>query len=82
MIAPLVDLSVHHAPKGRSDRTARGFVKALRFFADTFLAERYGHRAVVLMVCADEAHHRDVNHGFIAPCPPHVELLPAWKAAA
>lgn len=40
-------------------------------------------RDVVLMVRADEAHHRDVNHGFadtlkgcplarsVAPCPPH-----------
>jgi ubiquinol oxidase len=41
-------------------------------------------RDVVLVVRADEAHHRDVNHGFanelaglpvdealIAPCPPH-----------
>jgi len=50
-------------------------------------------RDVVLVVRADEAHHRDVNHGFandlaglplgaIAPCPPHVELQPHWKAAA
>jgi ubiquinol oxidase len=43
-------------------------------------------RDVVLVVRADEAHHRDVNHGFAdtldgrtvdasrhAPCPPHVE---------
>lgn len=71
MTAPFVDLSGHHAPDGLSDHIASGFVKALRF----------------------EAHHRDVNHGFanelcgaaptaIAPCPPHVELQPAWKAAA
>ena len=52
MIAPLVDLSVHHAPKGVSDRVAWGFVKALRFFADTFFAKRYGHRAVVLETVA------------------------------
>ena len=52
MTAPLVDLSVHHAPKGLSDRTAWGFVKALRFFADTFFAKRYGHRAVVLETVA------------------------------
>jgi len=51
-------------------------------------------RDVVLVVRADEAHHRDVNHGFaddiaglpvaaaIAPCPPHVVLEPNWKAAA
>jgi ubiquinol oxidase len=48
---------------------------------------------VVLVVRADEAHHRDVNHGFaneiaglptgqIAPCPPHAELQPTWKQAA
>jgi ubiquinol oxidase len=50
-------------------------------------------RDVVLVVRADEAHHRDVNHGFanelkglpqapIAPCPPHQVLEPNWKAAA
>lgn len=50
-------------------------------------------RDVVLVVRADEAHHRDVNHSFanalvggplgeIAPCPPHVELEPNWRAAA
>jgi ubiquinol oxidase len=52
MSAPLVDLNVHHAPKGASDRIAYGFVKALRFFADTFFAKRYGHRAVVLETVA------------------------------
>ncbi|MGE5502111.1 MAG: alternative oxidase [Ignavibacteriales bacterium] len=50
-------------------------------------------RDVVEVVRADEAHHRDVNHGFanelaglpvgeVAECPPHVALEPAWKAAA
>jgi ubiquinol oxidase len=50
-------------------------------------------RDVVLVVRADEAHHRDVNHGFandlgglpqagVAPCPAHVELIPNWKVAA
>ena len=50
-------------------------------------------RDVVLVVRADEAHHRDVNHGFanelaglpqgtVAPCPPHAELQPMWKMAA
>jgi len=49
-------------------------------------------RDVVIVVRADEAHHRDVNHGFandliglppvaVAPCPTHVELTPNWKAA-
>jgi hypothetical protein len=31
---------------------AYGFVKALRFCADTFFAKRYGHRAVVLETVA------------------------------
>jgi ubiquinol oxidase len=50
-------------------------------------------RDVVLVVRADEAHHRDVNHGFanelaglpqgrVAECPPHHELEPQWKQAA
>ena len=50
-------------------------------------------RDVVLVVRADEAHHRDVNPGFanelgglpqgeVAPCPPHQELQPNWKQAA
>jgi ubiquinol oxidase len=52
MTAPFVDLSVHHAPKGFSDRIAYGFTKALRFCADTFFAKRYGHRAIVLETVA------------------------------
>jgi ubiquinol oxidase len=50
-------------------------------------------RDVVLVVRADEAHHRDVNHGFanelaglpqgeVVPSPRHVELEPIWKRAA
>jgi ubiquinol oxidase len=50
-------------------------------------------RDIVLVVRADEAHHRDVNHGFAnslqglpageaAPCPPHVVLEPDRKRAA
>ena len=42
---------------------------------------------------SDEAHHRDVNHGFanelaglpvdqVAECPPHIALEPNWKKAA
>jgi ubiquinol oxidase len=46
---PLVQ---HHAPKGFSDRFAYAFTKGLRFFADTFFARRYGHRAVVLETVA------------------------------
>ena len=52
MSAPVVDLSVHHAPKGLSDRIAYGFTKTLRFSADTFFAKRYGHRAIVLETVA------------------------------
>lgn len=42
----------HHKPANLSDRVAFGFVKMLRFFADTFFAKRYGHRAVVLETVA------------------------------
>ena len=52
MTAPIVDLSVHHAPSGASDRIAYGFTKTLRFCADTFFAKRYGHRAIVLETVA------------------------------
>ena len=49
-------------------------------------------RDVVIVVRADEAHHRDVNHGFanslaglpqgmLAASPEHVELAPNWRAA-
>jgi ubiquinol oxidase len=46
------DVIVHHQPQGVSDRVAFGFVKALRFCADTFFAKRYGHRAIVLETVA------------------------------
>lgn len=46
------DLSIHHIPTGFSDRIAYGFVRFLRFFADTFFSKRYGHRAVVLETVA------------------------------
>ena len=52
MTAPLVDLGVHHEAQGTSDRVALGFTKLLRWTADTFFAERYGHRAVVLETVA------------------------------
>ena len=42
----------HRAPEDASDRIALGFVKALRFVADRFFAQRYGHRAVVLETVA------------------------------
>jgi len=52
MSGPAIDLSIHHKPAGVSDTIAFGFVKALRFCADTFFAKRYGHRAVVLETVA------------------------------
>lgn len=52
MTAPFIDLGIHHQPKGMSDRIALGFTKVLRWTADTFFAERYGHRAVVLETVA------------------------------
>jgi ubiquinol oxidase len=52
MTEPRIDLSVHHQPRGLSDRVAHGFTKVLRFCADTFFAKRYGHRAVVLETVA------------------------------
>ncbi|WP_422055191.1 alternative oxidase [Sphingomonas sp.] len=52
MTPPFIDLGVHHQPKGASDRIAYSFTKLLRWTADTFFAERYGHRAVVLETVA------------------------------
>jgi ubiquinol oxidase len=46
------DRTGHHQPVGASDALALGFVKLLRFCADTFFARRYGHRAVVLETVA------------------------------
>ena len=45
-------LQRHHAPKDLSDRVAYRLTRILRFFADTFFARRYGHRAVVLETIA------------------------------
>ncbi len=47
-----VELSRHHDPENLSDQFALFFVKVLRFFADTFFAKRYGHRAIVLETVA------------------------------
>jgi ubiquinol oxidase len=46
------DLDYTHVPQGAWDRFARGLTRLLRFFADTFFARRYGHRAVVLETVA------------------------------
>ncbi|MBT9520130.1 MAG: alternative oxidase [Dechloromonas sp.] len=42
----------HHVPGNVRDKVAYLFVKFLRFFADSFFARRYGHRAVVLETVA------------------------------
>lgn len=46
------NLNFRHKPVGFSDRIAFAFVKMLRFFADIFFSNRYGHRAVVLETVA------------------------------
>ena len=50
MMTPALDR--HYEPRNFSDRIAYAFVVLLRFFADTFFARRYGHRAVVLETVA------------------------------
>lgn len=45
-------LAAHRKPSGLRDAIAFRFTKLLRFFADTFFAGRYGHRAVVLETVA------------------------------
>lgn len=47
-----VEQQQHHVPENVRDRLAYLFVKFLRFFADSFFARRYGHRAVVLETIA------------------------------
>ena len=42
----------HRSPENISDHIALIITKTLRFFADTFFAKRYGHRAVVLETVA------------------------------
>jgi len=42
----------HRAPRGFSDRLARGLTRLLRFVADGYFAKRYGHRAIVLETVA------------------------------
>ena len=49
---PDIAFDFHHIPKSFSDYFAYGIVKFLRFFADSFFAKRYGHRAVVLETVA------------------------------
>jgi ubiquinol oxidase len=47
-----MELSRHHKPQNLTDRFAFFFVWSLRFFANTFFAKRYGHRAIVLETVA------------------------------
>jgi ubiquinol oxidase len=47
-----ISMNQHHIPNGFSDQFALAFTKSARFFADTFFARRYGHRAVVLETVA------------------------------
>jgi ubiquinol oxidase len=47
-----VSLKHHHKPNGFSDQFALVLTKSMRFFADTYFARRYGHRAVVLETVA------------------------------
>ena len=49
---PEIDLNIHHVPQSFSDHIAYRLVKFLRFFADSFFSNRYGHRAVVLETVA------------------------------
>lgn len=51
-VNPDIAIEAHVPPRTSSDKVAFAFVKLLRFFADTFFAKRYGHRAVVLETVA------------------------------
>ena len=48
----MLSLDIHHKPENISDRVALAFTKLLRFIADTFFKNKYGHRAVVLETVA------------------------------
>jgi len=43
---------VHHLPQNASDRFALATTRLMRWLADLFFAQRYGHRAVVLETVA------------------------------
>ncbi|MET3930239.1 ubiquinol oxidase [Lysobacter sp. OAE881] len=45
-------VELHHPVRNLSDRIAYGITRALRFFADTLFAKRYGNRAIVLETVA------------------------------
>ena len=46
------NIDQHHIPQNVSDHVAYAFTRFLRFFADLFFSQRYGHRAVVLETVA------------------------------
>ena len=45
-------IDYHHMPEGLRDHVALAFVKSIRYFADAFFSQRYGHRAIVLETIA------------------------------
>ncbi|HEY0661927.1 MAG TPA: alternative oxidase [Lysobacter sp.] len=47
-----IPVELHHPVRNLSDRVAYGTTRALRFFADTLFARRYGNRAIVLETVA------------------------------
>ncbi|MDR7135017.1 ubiquinol oxidase [Lysobacter niastensis] len=47
-----IPIELHHPVGNLSDRVALGTTLALRFFADTLFAKRYGNRAIVLETVA------------------------------
>ena len=47
-----IPVELHHPVRNLSDRVALGTTLALRFFADTLFAKRYGNRAIVLETVA------------------------------
>lgn len=82
----------HYLAEINEGRSANGPAPAIamRYWS---LPEGATLKDVVMVVRANEAHHRDVNHGYanqlaglefanVAPCPPHVPLEPTWKHAA
>lgn len=50
--AVAIPVELHHPVNGLSDRIAYRITRALRFFADTLFAKRYGNRAIVLETVA------------------------------
>jgi len=58
----------HRSPEDASDAIALALTRFLRFFADTFFAGRYGHRAVVLETVA-------AVPGMVGACLQHLGAL-------